>query len=162
MRLYGGGDWSSNPLSILDCLTKYTGHYFVQVSAETSVVQRSIGGTRLTVSKGAVPLYSWSTFPEGQFLIAGSILYHTEFDLASTGMAVVAFDLEAQDTVWATSLTGIGVDAHSVYRNWGASLHLITTELVVCGTEAIGPYIVILDLATGRQLAHRQDSWAEK
>lgn len=158
MQLYGC-DWSSDHLNILDCVTQYTGHYLVYVSADTSTMRsRQTRQIRVAIAKGATPLYSWSTYSDGQFLIVDSMLYHTDFYRGGSGMLVVAFDLAAKDTVWTTSLQDIGMLGHSQYWNGGASLTIADKALVVCGIETVGPYVAVLDLTSGRQLAHRRDS----
>ena len=154
-------DYSCNltqsPSSILECVTEYSRDYSIDVVADTAAGFWE--GDTVRIKKAGVSRYSWTAFPESQFIISTSLLYYTEFDPASTGLWVVAFNLETQDTIWVTPVTAMGDVAHSKYRNWGARLHLLEKVIVVCGAEVACPYVALLDVSTGRQLAHREDSW---
>ena len=159
-KLYTHKEWRLERSSILEDFSKYAGRYSISASNDSlDDWQQTLGETRISVrEKTTGNLYSWVTYPEGRFLISDSILYHTDYDVISSGMTIRAFDLNKNNALWSTDLTEIQV-SHDRYRNWGADLYVSGNILIICGAEAAWPYLALLNRKNGKQLAHRIDSW---
>ena len=82
------------------------------------------------------------------------VLYFADFNPIATGCALVAYDLGTGKQLWRTQLQGIGPVDHSKYRN-SVSLDLLDGVILVCGYEAFGNYVEIVDWKTGKTIAHR-------
>jgi hypothetical protein len=94
-------------------------------------------------------------------VVRGDAIYVAEFSPIATGCKVVAYDLATGKKAWEKELAGIGPVAHSRYSNRVAmAVEKHPTEnhfaLVIAGWEATGRYVEVLDLATGKQLAHKK------
>jgi hypothetical protein len=93
-------------------------------------------------------------------VVRGDALYVAKFSGISSGCTVVAYDLTTGKKAWAKALEGIGPVSHSKYRNRVAMAvekhpNADHFALVITGWEAFGRYVEVIDLATGKQLAHK-------
>jgi hypothetical protein len=93
-------------------------------------------------------------------VVRGDVLYVADFSAIANGCKVVAYDLTTGKKAWEKELAGIGPIDHTKYRNKVAmSVEKHPTEnhfaLVIVGWEAAGRYVEVLDLTTGKQLAHK-------
>jgi hypothetical protein len=98
---------------------------------------------------------------ETAIVVRGDVLYVAKFGPISTGCAVAAYDLTTGKKAWEKRLDGLGPIAHTKYRNrvmMAVEKHPDANQfaLVITGREQAGDYIEVLDLATGKQLAHRK------
>jgi len=110
-----------------------------------------------------------------QSVFCGSkhVLYFAQFSMSSEGCRVIAFDTTTGAKVWQHDLEAAGNDMdHSAYSN--RVIMQVGTEhpgedgkklfsdeeqdkgtLIITGSEVAGDYIEVLDMKTGRTLAHR-------
>jgi hypothetical protein len=93
-------------------------------------------------------------------VVHGDALYVADFCPIANGCKIVAYDLTTGKKAWDRPLAGIGEVSHSKYRNRVAmSVEKHSTEkhfaLVIVGWESSGRYVEVLDLTTGKQLAHK-------
>ena len=94
-------------------------------------------------------------------VVRGDVLYVADFSPIANGCKVVAYDLTTGKKAWEKPLAGIGPIDHTKYRNKVAmSVEKHPTEnhfaLVIVGWESAGRYVEVLDLTTGKQLAHKK------
>jgi hypothetical protein len=82
------------------------------------------------------------------------IMYFADFDWASDGCTLVAYDLKTGRCLWRTQLKAVGPFDHSLYRNH-INMELAPGVICVRGYESGGDYIEIVDRKTGKTLAHR-------
>ncbi|MCE9562951.1 MAG: hypothetical protein K8U57_12985 [Planctomycetes bacterium] len=100
--------------------------------------------------------------PLSAFAVYGDALYFADFSSIANGCKLITFDLATGKKVRDQALDGIGAVAHTKYRNrvvMSVEKHPTVKDslaLVVTGWEAAGAYIEVLDLATGKQLAHKK------
>ena len=100
--------------------------------------------------------HRWSTA-----VVRGDVLYFADYDPITSGCTIIAYDLTTGKKGWAKAVEGLGPIDHSKYRNAVAMMvekHPRTRgsfALVVTGWEAAGAYTEVLDLMTGKQLAHK-------
>jgi hypothetical protein len=101
--------------------------------------------------------------PRSVFFTSGNTLYFADFIPISNGCTILKYDLTTGKLVWATKLTGLGEIAHSRYLNevtmWEKNLDGTEAEnegaVVVCSHEAGGNYEEVVDMESGKILAHR-------
>jgi hypothetical protein len=109
-------------------------------------------GQKLTVSGHA----------QSAFAFNGDTLYFADFSSISTGCKIVSYDLATGKKIRETRLEGLGPIAHTKYRNrvvMSVEKHPTVKEafaLVITSQEAAGRYIEVIDLVTGKQLAHKK------
>lgn len=124
-----------------------------------TIVSRPTARTRgqVTFQRGARTLITVKPHDESPILILpGHLLVFTIHDSISTGCTLVAFDLAKGRLHWQTPLRGIGPVSHSKYRN---RLNLRAgpgKAVTVYGWEAFGRYVEVVDLASGKTVAHRR------
>ena len=92
-------------------------------------------------------------------VVYGDVLYVADFGPSSSGCRVIAYDLTTGKKAWVKNLDGIGPIDHTKYRNkvaMSVEKHPTETQfaLVIVGQESFGRYVEVLDLTTGKQLAH--------
>jgi hypothetical protein len=114
-----------------------------------------------TFQKKDGPKVAISGHTQSAIVVRGDRLYVAGFSPIATGCKVTAYDLTTGKKAWEKELDGIGPVDHSKYRNrvaMGVEKHPTATHsaLVVTGSEAYGRYIEVLDLGTGKQLAHKR------
>ena len=107
------------------------------------------------------PPVQFEGHPYTPFVVRGDVLYVANYHPGTNGCGVYAYDLTTGKRAWTKALDGIGAVDHSEYSNRVA----LAVEkhpdrdhfaLVIVGEEASGRYVEVLDLATGKQLAHRK------
>jgi hypothetical protein len=130
------------------------------LSAEYSVPPQSSGDGTFTFQKKDGPKVSVTAHSGTPVVVRGDALYVAKFSSIASGCKVAAYDLTTGKKVWEKSLAGIGPVDHSKYRNRVAmAVEKHPTEnhfaLVIVGWEAFGRYVEVLDLTTGKQLAHK-------
>jgi hypothetical protein len=82
------------------------------------------------------------------------IVWYAQYHYASSGCALIAYDLEAGKQLWKTQLKGLGPIAHTRYRNQ-VVVELDRDVVRVWGKESAGNYLEIVDRKTGKTLANR-------
>ncbi|MFO0822681.1 MAG: hypothetical protein U0792_06105 [Gemmataceae bacterium] len=96
------------------------------------------------------------------FVLNGDTLYFADFSAISTGCKIVSYDLATGKKIRETQLEGLGPIAHTKYRNtvvMSVEKHSTVKDafvLVITSQEAAGAYIEVIDLVTGKQLAHKK------
>jgi hypothetical protein len=106
------------------------------------------------------PPIQFKGHPYTPVVVRGDALYVAEYHPGSPGCWVAAYDLTTGKKAWEKHLDGIGPVDHSEYSNrvaMAVEKHPDKTHfaLVITGEEAAGSYIEVLDLITGKQLAHK-------
>ena len=131
------------------------------LTARFSVPVDSRGGTFTFAKRGGPKVelkgHVWSTA-----VVHGEVVYFADYDPIASGCTIVAYDLTTGKQGWSKEVEGLGPINHSKYLNIVA----LTVEqcprtkrsfaLVVTGWEAAGAYIEVLDLLSGKQLAHKK------
>ena len=92
-----------------------------------------------------------------------NILYFAHFQTSSQGCVVTAHDLETGKKLWETKLNAIPRAGHSGYSN-EVTMSMSSRSggdnkgegvVYVVGRESFGDYMEVLDLETGKVLAHK-------
>jgi len=121
---------------------------------------KDFGEGTFTFQKKDGPKFTVNGHNGTPVVVRGDVLYVADFDPSVNGCKVVAYDLTTGKKAWEKPLAGIGPINHSKYRNkvaMAVEKHPTADHfaLVVVGWEASGRYVEVLDLATGKQLAHK-------
>jgi hypothetical protein len=120
-----------------------------------------IGEGTFTVQKKDGPKVTVGAHSGTPIAVRGDVLYVANFSPAANGCSVTAYDLTTGKKAWEKPLDGIGRIAHFGYRNrvaMAVEKHPDADHfaLVIVGWESSGKYVEVLDLATGKQLAHKK------
>jgi outer membrane protein assembly factor BamB len=118
------------------------------------------GDGAFTFQKKGAPKVSVSGHNGTPAVIRDDVLYVADFSPIATGCKVTAYDLATGKKGWEKRLDGIGPIAHTKYRNrvaMSVEKHPDANHfaLVIVGWEASGRYVEVLDLTSGKQLAHK-------
>ena len=90
-------------------------------------------------------------------VIDDRVLVHVEYPRVSFGGVVIALALDGEREIWRVSLRALGMTSHSKYSNriWIRRDH--PRYLTVFGQESRGRYTEIVDLRSGKSVAHREE-----
>jgi hypothetical protein len=118
------------------------------------------GSLELKVTLGGKPV-GVLAHVQTVFAIREGVLYVADFSPYASGCKVVAYELKTGKKLWNQNLEGLGPIDHTKYRNrvtLMAEKHPTAAgwAVVVTGWEAAGRYLEVLDLRTGKQLAHKK------
>ena len=114
-------------------------------------------GDHLTIRflRGTKLVCSWEGHFNSPFVQQGNTLVYAQFEPSAQGCALVAVNLDSGQQLWHTVLKGVGdVAAHSEYSN-RVQLYGSDDSIMVLGQESRGNYAEVVDLQTGKTLAHR-------
>jgi hypothetical protein len=122
-----------------------------QITGQVTFTFQKKGGPKLTIAG----------HPATPVVVRGDGLYVADFQGASSGCKVVAYDLTTGKKAWTKELEGLGPIDHSKYRNRVAmAVEKHPTQnhfaLVIVGWESAGRYVEVLDPVSGKQLAHKK------
>lgn len=115
-----------------------------------------------TFAKKGGPKVTVTGHAQSAFAINGDTLYFADFHQMSTGCKIVSYDLATGKKIRDGVLEGLGPIAHTKYRNrvvMSVEKHPTVKDafaLVVTSVESAGSYIEVIDLVTGKQLAHKK------
>jgi hypothetical protein len=101
-------------------------------------------------------LLSWEADPTGAFVDVGhNTIVYAAYSDHSAGCRLVAFDLSARKELWRNWLRAAGIVEHSKYSNQVILRRTHPRYLTVLGKESAARYIEIVDIKTGKTVAHR-------
>jgi hypothetical protein len=130
------------------------------LAAEYVPSPKGFGEGTFTFQQKDGPKVTVDGHTESAIVIRGDALYVANFSPIANGCSVVAYDLTTGKKAWEKHLEGIGLVKHSKYRN---RVVMVVEKhpdknhfaLVITGDEAAGRYVEVIDLGTGKQLAHK-------
>ncbi len=97
---------------------------------------------------------SWEGHTHSVFVQKDNVLVYALYYTSQQGCTLVAVNLDTGAELWRTQLQAIKKGGHSGYSNLIA-MNLADGVVVVRGHESFGNYNEIVDLKTGKTLAHR-------
>lgn len=154
-RAFKFEDEKSGPLNSIAAAKK------AGIAAEFRSDPKDFRDGTFTFQKQDCPKVTASGHDGTPAVIRGDVLYVANFSPIANGCKVAAYDLPTGKKVWEKALDGIGAVTHSKYRNrvaMAVEKHPDANHfaLVIVGEEAFGNYVEVLDLTTGKQLAHKR------
>jgi hypothetical protein len=141
--------WSDARASAADSAKRLTGASKAEVEP-----RGDWGGVVIRLVNGGMVVHSFEGHTRTVFAVRDGALYYAEFGRASTGCAVVAYDLRHKKQLWKARLKALGPVAHKDYRN-AVNLDLEKYAVCVRGKECLGRYIEYVDLRTGKTVGHK-------
>jgi hypothetical protein len=105
--------------------------------------------------KDGKTICSWLGHEHSVFAERHDILVYALFSEASQGCTLIAVNLKNGEELWRTDLKAIPLKAHSGYSN-AMNLHAEEGIVTAWGHESFGNYVEIVDINTGKLLAHRE------
>jgi hypothetical protein len=143
-------DWQAEKATVLHSVLNFQGDYQIEVVKRPN----SFGDLTVRFTKDGKDALTLKGHYATAFVGKGTILYYTEHDVATTGCALVAFDLAKGKELWKTKLMALGPIAHFGYRNHVA-LEVVGDAAKVLGNETAGQYVEFVNLKTGKTVGHR-------
>ena len=114
---------------------------------------------KVILKVNAEEIFSLKTKAQGALILNDTqgALYYTDFQPYSSGMNLIAYDLENKKQLWKSALQGLGPISHSKYINGGADLRFWDDGVIeVMGKETAGSYVELVDPTTGKTIANKK------
>jgi hypothetical protein len=110
--------------------------------------------TIILIKKGKLA-FSWQGHSRSVFTLEGKTLVYAQFQPSSPDCTLVAVDLNSGRELWRNDLQGVRKPVgSSVYEN-RVLLYASDGLISVLGNESRGNYVEIVDMKTGKTLAHK-------
>jgi hypothetical protein len=142
--------WSDREAEIFYSMTQSGFAYQIEL------IRPPGGSDELTIRfvKDGKAICSWKGHTHSVFVQKDSTLVYALFHPSQQGCTLVAVNLDSGAELWRTELQAIEKAGHSGYSNL-INMNAAEGIVVVHGKEGFGNYDEIVDLKTGKTLAHR-------
>jgi hypothetical protein len=143
--------WDESHEGLVYSMTQSAREYRIEMirlpRADDHLTIRFLKGTRLVCS--------WDGHFQSVFVQEGNTLVYAQFEPTRGGCTLVAVNFDTGQDLWRTNLKGVVDQAgHSLYSN-RVQLYASDDSIMVLGMESRGNYAEIVDMKTGKTLAHR-------